>query len=94
MGKYSLHRRPLSHAACSAKDTGTWGGGHPFEVEMSRLEPGKINFPMHEHSAQWEACLIVSGTGKIRTTESKNAIAAGDYFVFPPGEAHQLINTG
>lgn len=93
-GKYSIHRRALSQAAGSAKDTGTWGGGHPFEVEMSRLEPGKVNFPLHEHSAQWEAYLILSGTGKVRTREGKKAVGAGDYLVFPPGEAHQLINTG
>jgi uncharacterized cupin superfamily protein len=93
-GKFSLHRRALSQAAGSAKDTGTWGGGHPFEVEMSRLEPGKINFPLHEHSAQWEAYLILSGAGKVRTRDGKKAVAPGDYLVFPPGEAHQLINTG
>lgn len=93
-GKYSIQRRSLSQAAGGQKDIGTWGGGHPFELEIHRIPPGKINFPLHEHSAQWEAYYILSGSGQIRTPKGKEAIKAGDYLVLPPGEAHQLINTG
>lgn len=91
-GRYAVHRRPLSQAAGSPKDTGTWGGGHPFEVEIHRLQPGKMNFPFHEHSAQWEAYYILSGQGKMRQSEGTEKIAAGDYVVFAPGEPHQFIN--
>lgn len=93
-GKFSLARRPLSVAAGGQKDIGTWGGGHPFDLEIHRITPGKINFPLHEHSAQWEAYYILSGSGQVRGPKRKEAIKAGDYLVFPPGEAHQLINNG
>jgi len=93
-GTFGLARRSLSIAAGGQKDIGTWGGGHPFDLEIHRIPPGKINFPLHEHSAQWEAYYILSGSGKVRTPKGKETIKAGDYLVFPPGEAHQLINPG
>ncbi|MEN3942429.1 cupin domain-containing protein [Prosthecobacter sp. SYSU 5D2] len=93
-GKYGVMRRALSQGAGGGKDVGTWGGGHPFEVEIHRVAPGKMNFPLHEHSAQWEAYYILSGRGQVRGAEGKEGIRAGDYLVFPPGEAHQIINDG
>jgi len=93
-GKYGILRRNLSLAAGGVKDVGTWGGGHPFDFEIQRIPAGKINFPLHEHFAQWEAYYILSGSGQVRTPKGKEAIKAGDYLVFRPGEAHQLINTG
>lgn len=93
-GKYGVQRRALSQAVGCGKDTGTWGGGHPFEVEIHRVSPGKINFPLHEHSAQWEAYYILSGQGQVRGGEGNEVIQGGDYLVFAPGEAHQIINTG
>ncbi|MBL9179056.1 MAG: cupin domain-containing protein [Verrucomicrobiaceae bacterium] len=92
-GKFSLCRRSLTLATGGLKDTGTWGGGHPFDLEIHRLPPGKADFPLHAHSAQWEAYYILSGTGQVVAEKTKEAIKAGDYLVFPPGEAHQLINT-
>lgn len=91
-GKFCLQRRPLSQEAGGKKDIGTWGGGHPFDVEAQRIPPGKINFPLHEHAAQWEAYYILSGSGQMRTPAGLYDIGAGDYLVCPPGEAHQLIN--
>jgi uncharacterized cupin superfamily protein len=91
-GKYGVQRRALSQAVGCGKDVGTWGGGHPFEVEIHRLPPGKINFPLHEHSAQWEAYYILSGQGQVRGPKGKQRIEQGDYVVFAPGEAHQIIN--
>jgi len=93
-GKYSLARRSLSLAAGGLKDIGTWGGGHPFDIEIQCITSGKINFPFHEHSAQWEAYYILSGSGEVRTPKGKEAVKTGDYLVFPPGEAHQLMNNG
>ena len=93
-GKYVLARRSLSLAAGGQKDIGTWGGGHPFDLEIQRIPAGKTNFPFHEHTAQWEAYYILSGSGQVRTPKRKEAVKPGDYLVFPPGEAHQLINTG
>lgn len=92
-GKYAVHRRPLSQAAGSPKDTGTWGGGHPFETEIHRIPAGKISFPFHEHSAQWEAYYVLAGSGQARSSKGIESIKAGDYLVFPPGDAHQIINS-
>lgn len=91
-GQYGVQRRALSQAAGCPKDTGTWGGGHPFEVEIHRVPPRKINFPLHEHSAQWEAYYILSGKGQFRGPDGLESIQAGDYLVIPPGDAHQIIN--
>ncbi len=93
-GKFSIIRRALSQATGGKKDVGTWNGGHPFDVEIHRVPPGKINFPYHEHSAQWEAYYILSGVGYVRSAKGKDTVRAGDYLVFPPGEAHHFINYG
>lgn len=65
---------------------------HPFDVEISRISPGKANYPFHSHSAQWEFYHVISGTGKVRDENGDTPIHAGDAFIFKPGEAHQLIN--
>lgn len=93
-GRYSLARRSLSIAAGGQKDIGTWGGGHPFDLEIHRIPPRKFDFPFHSHAAQWEAYYILSGSGEVRTPKGQEDIKAGDYLVFPPGEAHHLLNTG
>jgi len=66
----------------------------PFEVELVRLPPGGKNFPFHSHAAEWEFYLIVSGTGKIRAGKIVRRVESGDCILNPPGEAHQIINTG
>ena len=67
---------------------------HPFDVEITRIAPGKTPCPYHSHSAQWEFYHVISGTGAVRHKDGKTAIAAGDAFIFEPGEPHQLINDG
>ena len=93
-GRYHLFRRSISEALGGKKDLGTWAGGHPFDLEVVRLPPGARNFPLHAHSAQWEMYVIVSGCGQARGTEQTVPVEPGDNLIFPPGEAHQLINTG
>ena len=92
--KYNLFRRHISLLLGGKKDTGTWGGGHPFDVEMTRVPPGKTNWPYHAHSSQWEMYIILSGRGQLRTAEGKTEVVPGDNFIHPPGEAHQMENTG
>ena len=41
-GKYSLARRSLSIAAGGQKDVGTWGGGHPFDLEIQLSQDGVV----------------------------------------------------
>ncbi len=67
---------------------------HPFDVELCRIPPGKIAFPYHSHSAQWEFYHVISGKGKVRDPEGITPIEAGDAFVFPPDQPHQFINDG
>jgi uncharacterized cupin superfamily protein len=67
---------------------------HPFDVEICRVPPGKIAYPYHSHSAQWEFYHVLSGTGLVRHPEGKTPIGTGDAFLFPPGQPHQLINNG
>jgi hypothetical protein len=44
-GKYKLSRQSISQVLGGIKDVGTWGGGHPFDVELARVAPGTANFP-------------------------------------------------
>ena len=67
---------------------------HPFDLATVRIPPGKSLCPYHEHSAQWELYLVVSGVGTIRDRGGDTQVTAGDAFVFGPGEAHQLTNRG
>ena len=65
---------------------------HPFDVEISRIPPGKMAYPYHSHSAQWEFYHVISGRGAVRHKDGKTAIEAGDAFIFEPGQPHQIIN--
>lgn len=65
---------------------------HPFDVEISRIPPGKSACPYHSHSAQWEFYHVISGTGLVRHKDGKTPIEPGDAFIFQPGEPHEVIN--
>lgn len=67
---------------------------HPFDVEILRVPPGKLAYPYHSHSAQWEFYHVISGRGQMRDEDGIHDIAPGDAMVYKPGEPHQLINNG
>ena len=67
---------------------------HPFDVEISRISPGKSPCPYHSHSAQWEFYHVISGTGAVRHQDGSMPIGPGDAFLFKPNEPHQLLNDG
>ena len=67
---------------------------HPFDVEIARIPPGAASCPYHSHAAQWEFYHVLSGRGAVRHKEGSTPIEAGDAFLFPPGEPHQLTNDG
>lgn len=92
--KFHSFCRNISLALGGLRNTGTWGGGHPFDLQIRRIPPGAAVCPLHSHLAQWELFVIQSGSGTVRAGDANHAIAAGDVFVHPPGEPHQLINTG
>lgn len=92
-GKYQLSWKQISEKLGDARNA--WPkGGHPFNVELNQLPPGKAACPFHSHTTQWELFMIVSGRGTVRAGNRKHAVEAGDAFMHPPGEAHQIINTG
>lgn len=66
-----------------------------FGLTLYRLEPGKRAFPYHEHTANDEGVLIVTGSGTLRYGEEEIPLAEGDYVHLPAasGKAHQVINT-
>jgi len=67
---------------------------HPFDVEIQRIEPGKLPCPYHSHSHQWEFYHVISGSGYVRDDAGTTPIAQGDAFIFKPGEAHVVGNDG
>jgi uncharacterized cupin superfamily protein len=92
-GKFQIIRRNFSEALGAVKDSGPWNGGPPFDVEHVTLPAGKRNFPFHSHQAVWEFYWILSGEGFARVDESHLPIKAGDFFICPPGCAHQIEAT-
>jgi uncharacterized cupin superfamily protein len=67
---------------------------HPFDLELTRVPPGKLMCPYHSHSAQWEFYLVISGKGSVRSADGIAEVGPGDAFIFAPNEAHQLSNSG
>ncbi len=93
-GRFHKFRRDIAAAMASPKAGPKFQGRPPFEVELVRLPRGATNFPFHSHAAEWEFYLIASGTGTMRAGRKKTALKPGDCVLNPPGEAHQIINTG
>lgn len=93
-GRFHKFRRDIAAAFENPKTGPKLPGQMPFEVELVRLPPQATNFPFHSHSAEWEFYLIVSGTGKVRAGKLTRLVKSGDCILNPPGEAHQIINTG
>jgi len=92
-GKYQQSWKQLSHLLGDRRNA--WPkAGHPFNLELNRVPPGKAPCPFHSHTTQWEMFVIVSGTGTVRAGRRRKKVKAGDVFIHPPGEAHQILNTG
>ena len=93
-GKYVVAFKGISEALGREPASLDLSKRHPFDLEWSRVPPGKFNFPYHAHSAQWEFYLIVSGKGTVRHQDGNTEVGAGDAFVFGPNEPHQIKNSG
>lgn len=48
----------------------------------------------HYHRRSEELYLVTAGSGRLRVGEEEREVGAGDCVVIPPGEPHQLQNTG
>lgn len=90
-GKFTWFSKSISEVL--ARQSGNSEERQPFEVEILRVPAGKIPYPYHSHSAQWEFYHVISGRGGVRHAEGITPIEAGDAFLFKPGEPHQFINT-
>lgn len=93
-GKFHSFSRNVSLALGGIANTGPFGGGHPFDVQLRRIPPGAAVCPHHLHLAQWELFVIQRGEAAVRAGNETHAAKTGDVFIHPPGEAHQLINAG
>ncbi|HLW35685.1 MAG TPA: cupin domain-containing protein [Chthoniobacterales bacterium] len=99
-GKFAVAFRGISEALGrgrvreSGHRVSVDGSTPPFDLEWNRMPPGKLNFPFHAHSAQWEMYLIVSGKASVRDKDGTSEVGAGDAFIFGPNEPHQITNSG
>lgn len=93
-GAYEVFQKHISVALGGKKDIGTWGGGYPFDLAMVRVPMGCKNWPVHRHSAQWELYYILEGNGRYFDGEDWHEIHGGNAILAPPGENHQIENSG
>lgn len=93
-GRFHGASKELSIALGAQRNTPTGLGGHPFDLEYGRLAPGECGCPFHSHAAQWELFHLFSGTATVRAGDETAVLHAGEVVLHPPGEAHQITNTG
>ena len=93
-GKYAASFQGISEALGREPASLDLSKRHPFDLEWTRVPPGKANFPYHAHSAQWELYLMISGKATVRHKEGRTEVSTGDAFIFGTDEPHQRINSG
>ena len=81
--KYHLFRRHISVALGARRDVGPWAGGHPFDIEYTRIPTGASNFPLHQHAAQWESYIFVRGSGEITDGTETVPVQPDDVTFYP-----------
>ena len=91
-GKFAGGGKEISEALGRKPQSTDLNERHPFDVEILRIPPGKIPYPFHSHSAQWEFYHVISGRGLARHQDGKTPIEAGDAFIFGRGEPDEFIN--
>jgi len=93
-GRFIMAGRGISEALGRQPQSLDLGERHPFDVEIQRIPAGAIATTFHSHSAQWEFYHVISGSGSVRHDGGTEPVVTGDAFLFKPGEAHQVVNTG
>src|SRR5438128_1587002 len=91
--KYAAHFKGISIALGRDPDSLDLAKRHPFDLEWTRVPPGKSNFPYHAHSAAWELYLVISGKGMVRDKDGTTEVVAGDACLFRPDEPHEVSNS-
>ena len=59
-GKFVGAGKEISEALGRKPQSTDLNERHPFDVEILRIPPGKIPYPYHSHSAQWEFYHLIS----------------------------------
>ena len=69
-------------------------GEGKLNINFYTLQPGKSNYPYHQHYGREEVFYIISGTGMLKTPKGDIEVSEGDVIVMPPNEngAHMLTN--
>jgi uncharacterized cupin superfamily protein len=93
-GRFRRLSQHISQALAGVNGIGASGQEQPFEVDLVRIPAGAVNWPYHSHSSKWELYLVLAGRGQVRTPKGIADLREGDCLVHPPGEAHQIKNTG
>ena len=91
-GKFCTFDKPMNEAIGGDPRSHDLMKRWPFAVELTRIPPGATNYPFHMHSNQWEFYIIVSGVGTVRHDNGNTKAKPGDFFMFAPGEGHQIVN--
>jgi uncharacterized cupin superfamily protein len=93
-GRFRRLCQDVSRALAGVNGLGKGGVAQPLDVALIRLPAGAVNWPYHSHSNRWEMYLILSGRGSVRTPGGIAQIREADCLVHPPGEPHQIRNSG
>ncbi|BCN30941.1 cupin domain-containing protein [Anaeromicropila herbilytica] len=69
-------------------------GEGKLTVTFYTLQPGKSNYPYHQHIGNEEVFYIISGTATLKTPKGEVIVTEGDVISMPPNEngAHMLTN--
>lgn len=76
-----------------------WAGpGYPApamnqSLAEATVAPGASTIA-HYHRRSEELYLVAAGSGRLRVGEEEREVRVGDCVVIPPGEPHQLHNSG
>jgi uncharacterized cupin superfamily protein len=73
---------------------GRQAGAVRLGASLFELPPGQATFPYHQHSANEEMLIVLSGRPALRTPEGWRDLNEGEVVAFPVGErgAHQIAN--
>jgi uncharacterized cupin superfamily protein len=93
-GRFRLYSQDILTAMRQTNGDRLSGVPLPFDVKLLRLPPRAANGPYRSHSARWVFYQIITGRGQVRTPAGRTDLREGDCVMHPPGEAHQLLNTG
>ena len=69
-------------------------GEGKLSVSFYTLQPGKSNYPYHQHTGNEEVFYIISGTSTLKTPKGDIIVSEGDVIVMPANEngTHMLTN--